>query len=356
MRKGERLGLVIGLAVVGLGVGTAMVWQIQNAEPPLPPRATEAALPELGVYEQPGVWTQSGRYVYPESNKTLDFTAEDHSYFTFGGRALMQETRYTVENGEDNELAVRGWNETAKKHSYLLVTDTGRIVTFEGDWSAMDRTMQWEITHPATNSLKMSVDFQEIIPAPNRKRLNWEWRTFATVLKEVQVDCARQGDRAGPSPSEFGKPAREELKLLGEDGTWTERQFYGEEGGGMRMKGRARWAAGGNCLVYEGVVTSGDSEGAPVLWVKTYDSEVKVYRYAYFGANGGVDHYVGRWDPDNNKMVWRCRKLNSAASPDMSSVIEETFTMSGHKAWTFKVREFGKIVIEGRGDSLRVDE
>lgn len=124
----------------------------------------------------------------------------------------------------------------------------------------------------------------------------------------------------------------------------------------MRMKGRARWAAGGNCLVYEGVVTSGDSEGTPVLWIKTYDSEVKVYRYAYFGANGGVDHYVGRWDPDNNKMVWRCRKLNSAASPDMSSVIEETFTMSGHKAWTFKVREFGKIVIEGRGDSLRVDE
>jgi hypothetical protein len=39
----------------------------------------------------------------------------------------------------------------------------------------------------------------------------------------------------------------------------------------------------------------------------------------------------------------------------MSSVIEETFSQSGYKTWTFKVREFGKIVVEGRGDSRRVD-
>ena len=81
-------------------------------------------------------------------------------------------------------------------------------------------------------------------------------------------------------------------------------------------------------------MTEGADEGAPLLWVKTYDSVVKVYRYAYFAANGAVDHYVGRWDPAKNMMVWRCPHLNSAPS-DMSSVIEETFTVAGYKAWDF---------------------
>ena len=357
MRKGERLGLIIGLTVVGLGVGGAVVWQIGGDPDALPPRASSSVLPELGVFEQPGVWKQTGRYKYPEANRTMDFTATDRSYWTLGGRALMQETEYVVDDGEDHELTIKGWNTTSRKHTYTLVTDTGRVVAYDGEWEAMDRTMRWEIMHPTTNSLKMSVNFREVVPRPDRKRLLTEFRTFATVLKDVAVDCIREGDYPGPDEADYGRPIREELQLLGEAGTWSERQFFksGDDSETeMRIKGRARWAAGGHCLVYEGVATEGDDVGSPLLWVKTYDSQIKVYRYAYFSAGGAVDHYVGRWDPEKKKMVWRCQHLNSSPS-EMSSVIEETFAQPGYKTWTFKVREFGKIVVEGRGDSRRID-
>jgi hypothetical protein len=358
MRKGERLGLIVGLAVVGLGVGGTVVWQMGEEAESLPPRTTEPALSELEVFEQPGTWRQTGRFKYPEANRTLRFTATDHSYWTLGGRALMQETEYAVKDSADHELTVKGWNTERERHTYTLFTDTGRVVAFEGEWAGMDRTMRWEITHPTTNSLKINVNFREVIARPDRKRLLTKYRTFATVLKDVAVDCHREGDFAGPDEADYGTPAREELHLLGEAGTWGERQFFKQSDDTeteMRILGRARWAAGGHCLVYEGVVTEGADEGAPLLWVKTYDSVVKVYRYAYFAANGAVDHYVGRWDPAKNMMVWRCPHLNSAPS-DMSSVIEETFTVAGFKAWTFKVREFGKIVVEGRGDSRRMDD
>jgi len=357
MRKGERLGLIIGLTVVGLGGGGAVVWQIGEGSDELPPRASTAALSELGVFEHPGVWEQTGRYNYPEANRTMHFTATDHSYWTLGGRALMQETEYVVEDGEDHELTIKGWNATSKKYTYTLVTDTGRVVAYDGQWESMDRTMRWEIMHPTTNSLKMRVNFREVVPRPDRKRLLTEYRTFATVLKDVVVDCNREGDYPGPDEADYGAPIRKELRLLGEAGVWSERHFFksGEDGETeMRIKGRARWAAGGHCLVYEGVVTQGDDVGAPLLWIKTYDSVVKVYRYAYFSTSGAVDHYVGRWDPEKKKMVWRCQHLNSSPS-EMSSVIEETFAQSGYKTWTFKVREFGKIVVEGRGDSRRMD-
>ena len=351
------MGLIIGLSVVGLGVGGAVVWQIGGDQGALPPRALEPAMSELGVFEKPGMWKQTGRFKYPEANRTMDFTAIDRSYWTLGGRALMQETKYVVDDGADHELTVKGWNPASKNHTYTLVTDTGRVVTYDGEWVGMDRTMRWEITHPTTNSLKMSVNFREVIPRPDRKRLLTEYRTFATVLKDVVVDCIREGDYPGPDEADYGTPIREELRLLGEAGTWGERQFFksGDDGETeMRIKGRARWAAGGHCLVYEGVVTEGADAGTPLLWIKTYDSEVKVYRYAYFSTEGVVDHYVGRWDPEKKKMVWRCQHLNSSQS-EMSSVIEETFTQSGYKTWTFKVREFGKIVVEGRGDSRRMD-
>ena len=360
MRKGERLGLIIGLTVVGLGVGGAVVWQIGGDKGALPPRASAAALSELGVFEQPGVWKQIGRYEYPENNRTMHFTATDHSYWTLGGRALMQETEYVVDDGEDHELTIKGWNTTSKKHTYTLITDTGTVLTYDGKWAGVDRTMHWEITHPNTNSLRANINFREIIPRPNRKRLLTEFRTFSKVFKDVVVDCNREGDYAGPDETDYGKPIHEELEKLGklgEAGIWGERQFFkiGDDSETeMRIKGRARWAAGGHFLVYEGVVTEGDDVGAPLLWIKTYDSLVKVYRYAYFSASGAVDHYVGRWDPKKNKMVWRCQHLNSSPS-EMSSVIEETFAQPGYKTWTFKVREFGKIVVEGRGDSRRMD-
>ncbi|MDP7010923.1 MAG: hypothetical protein QF685_06045, partial [Verrucomicrobiota bacterium] len=265
MRRGERLGLIIGLTVVGLGVGGAVVWQIGGDTDVLPPRASLPALPELGVFEQPGVWKQTGRYKYPEANRTMNFTATDLSYWTLGGRALMQETEYVVDDGEDHELTIKGWNTVSKKHTYTLITDTGRVVAYDGEWEAMDRTMRWGIMHPTTNSLKMSVNFREIVPRPDRKRLITEYRTFATVLKDVAVDCIREGDYPGPDEADYGAPIREELRLLGEAGTWSERHFFksGEESESeMHIKGHARWAAGGHCLVYEGKVTQGDGVGS----------------------------------------------------------------------------------------------
>ena len=64
MRKGERMGLIIGLTVVGLGVGGAVVWQIGGDQGALPTRALEPAMSELGMFEKPGMWKQTGRLKY----------------------------------------------------------------------------------------------------------------------------------------------------------------------------------------------------------------------------------------------------------------------------------------------------
>jgi len=352
LKRRDKIGLAAGLSVIVLGVASAVVWQSVHDPIGLPPRATAPAIPELHMMEQPGLWEQQGEVEYPEQNKTARFTSSDTVYWALDGRALMIESHYeTDQGGGDGELMVKTYNNATGKYLQTLFTDRGRVVAFEGEWSETERAMSWQPFYPTNNVPQMTVVLGELMIAPDRKRIRTQYRHFAAVRKEVRVESRRLGDGPSPDAWESGTPAHEALSVLGQAGLWLEQQTFkiGEEEVKTLIRGRTRWAQNGRCLVFEGVVVESDlgDAGAPLMWIKSFDHDLKLFRYAYFWDSGAVDHYIGGWNPTNKKLTWR--SMHAGAGEEFSHSLEETVEQPGVRRWKFKTREYGKVVAEGEG-------
>ena len=354
MKRRDKIGLIAGLSVIVLGFAGAMVWQSTLDDGAPPPRATGPAIPELAMMEQPGQWEQRGEISYPDQNQTARFTATDQVYWGLAGRALMTESLYEVKDRGDGELSVKTYHNATGQYIQTLFTDRGHVVGFHGEWNELERAMTWQPFYPTNNSPPMTVVVRELLPAPGQKRIRSQYRHFTKMKKEVRVESQRTGDGPPPDAWDPGEPAHEALTVLGRAGTWMEQQVFKVGGEDMKtlIRGRARWAQKGRCLVFEGVIVESDlgEAGVPLMWVKTFDLDLKVFRYAYFWDNGGVDHFIGGWNPTNKKMTWRSTKT-TGGSEDMSHSLEETVEQPGVRRWKFKAREFGKVVAEGEGIS-----
>ncbi len=359
MKQGDKAGLIIGVLVIALGLGGAVLYQRSQSADGLPARPERPALQELTLLAGAGEWEQRGFTKYSDANRTADFTAHERVYWALGGRWQIAETIYDAAGRADHELSIKTFNNATGTYQYVLCTDNGNVVGFHGRWMELDKAFGWEPVFPTTNSPPMSVQVREIIPQPDRRRVHSQYRSFATVLKDVSVDATRRGEGSAASPLPAGKPAAAEWAVLGQAGTWGERQTLKDSRGAtgqMRVRGRARWVCNGRCLLFEGVVVeAGDgARNVPILWVKTFDKAAGVYRYAYFWENGQVDHYHGRWDPAAKTLTWRSVRLD--AGEQMTCEFEETLPQPNIKRWKYKMREHGKVIVEGTGESRLQDE
>ena len=338
--------------MIVLGVAGAVIWQ-SDGEGGLAPRATEASIPEMRIMEQAGRWEQTGRVLYADRNRTVQFTAKDDIYWALGGRALMIESVYDTNGSTDEELAIKTHHNATGEYTQTLFTDKGHVVGFRGEWDSLERSMTWQPYFPTNNAPQMTVVLREMLLAPGQKRMRSQYRHFAMTVKDVRTESHRTGDGFGSTTSKLGSPASEELARLGQAGDLLEQQKF-KQGDNMLktlIHGQARWAQGGRCLVFEGEVKESDIDkpGTPLLWVKTYDQAMGVYCYAYFWENGGVDHYVGSWNPAKKTLSWR--SIKTAGGEDMTHTLEETIEQPGLRRWKYQAREFGKIVAEGEGIS-----
>ncbi len=359
VKRTDRMGLIVGVTVIALGLGGAALYQRGRSGTRLPARPSKAAVADLAMLGTAGEWSQRGRTQYAEGNRSAEFTAKEHVYWSLGGRWQITETRYLAAGRSDHELSIKTFNQADGAHQYVLCTDTGHVVGFRGRWMEIDKALQWEPVYPATNSPPLSVFVREIIPQPDRRRVMSQYRHFTNLVKEVLMDSAWKASLPVDAPLPSGRPAGPEWAVLGDAGLWGERQKLKDSRGAtaeMRVRGRARWACEGRCLLFEGVILE-SSEGerqVPVLWIKTFEKETGAYRYAYFWENGQVDHYQGRWDEKSRTLSWRSTRLDSGEQ--RTCEFEERSPKQGTREWKYKLREFGKVIVEGAGEGRRLDE
>lgn len=335
--------LMITMLIVAWGCGKSPVSELQ---PEVTFDLAKPARIELGVLGEPGLWKQDNMLVFPNA-ETNRFTATTQESWALRGNLLLLETEISGEQ-PGYELVVKNYNASAATNRYRCTWfyDDGLVRGYAGQWRPKQARMDWLPLYLSGAAKGFDIQMTEISTGPMKKQLDFQ----ITINGKVTLSGLFKAKHAGNNvrPEEGSDPASKELGRLGRGGIWKETQTVSEGGAtkNLELLNRMRWSRGGKFLINEGVV---NQEGASeyFMWVKTWDAEDDVYRWAYFFQNGSIEHFTGRWDAAKQLITWHLVWPVS----DLGKVLRERFLGPEKRSWTFEVQNASGIIATGSGGS-----
>ena len=205
--------------------------------------------------------------------------------------------------------------------------------------------MDWAPIYLPSAPKDIRIKMTDIFSNPGEKEFSWEISAKQKVMVSGLFKARHAGHAAPPGG---GTPASGELKRLGLAGRWKESQSLLEGGAIKELESvsRMRWARGGKFLINEGVT---NPQGAKeyFMWVKTWDKQDGVYRWAYFWQDGHIDHFTGYWDAAKNLITWRCEYRQ----PQVLVELREILVSPKERTWSFEAHTPKGISSTGSGRS-----
>jgi hypothetical protein len=338
------LKFILLLAACGCG---------KSSDPKAPPKvtfdATKPARAELQVLEQAGLWEMDTSLVTHNAETQLAQT--NHSTATMqvswavNGIFLLLETEINSQP-KGYELVVKNLDTNDKANPYRCTWfhDDGLVRGYAGQWQPKQARMDWVPLYLPSAPKGMDIQMTDISTGPGKRQFSYQ------ILEDQKLIVsglfkARHAGKAVP-PAAAATPTSEQLKRLGQAGMWKETQTLVEGGAIKELESvsRMRWSRGGKFLINEGVTDPAGTKDY-FLWVKTWDTQDGVYRWAYFWQDGHVDHFTGYWDAAKNLITWQC------VYPQVVIELREILVSPKERTWTVEAHTTEGITSTGSGSS-----
>jgi len=312
--------------------------------------AAKPARAELQVLEQIGLWEMDTTLIEHNAEnqpaRTNRSTATMRVNWAVNGIFLLLETEINSQP-KAYELVVKNLVTSAKVNPYRCTWfhDDGLVRGYAGQWQPQQARMDWAPIYLPGAPKELDIHMTDITTGPGKKQFSYQIVLNQKPIASGQFE-ARHAANAAP-PAAAAMPASPELKRLGQAGMWKETQTLLEGGAIKELESmsRMRWSRGGKFLINEGVT---DPAGNPAyfLWVKTWDVQDGVYRWAYFWQDGHINHFTGYWDAAKNLITWQCvlqeRELIE---------LREILVSPKERKWTVEAHTPKGIVSTGSGSS-----
>jgi len=331
----ERTAWILGGIAAALPVVGLLVWLNMDGDgtpdtiPSLPESPTAPSHPRLQVLEEPGSWKMETSITtfMPTNTIASSNTSQLDARWGLNGHCLFQEETVRWPSGDVTfNFTVKHYNATINRYHYTLIEDDGYVRGFIGKWQVGGARLEWESVFLPGAPPGVIQRVIETQMAPGKREIHTEIKQAG----KMQVTAITRSERKGSAQAGLpAQPATPELARLGRGGVWHESETFTVNGQPktIQMTGRSRWTPGGRALLYEGVIKS-EVENEYFMWIKSFDREMKVYRFIHFHTDGPVDHFEGEWEEATKTITWQ-----SVQPPGGEYLIRETFVSPTHRKW-----------------------
>lgn len=335
---------LVGCILVFLAVGCG------KDDPPPPPTTPEAtarvagsgaARPELSILDEPGRWKWAISQTRPEGRTNLNSTL--NVSWAGNGHFLLLENEVDVGSYQEHELIVKHFNaqSTTNRYRCSWFQNDGYVRGFHGQWAPAQARMDWQLAYP-TPAPGTRFPITEVAPIPKARQLVFQLFEKNKVILDCRIEGQQTGSFITKGP---GAPHGPWLTRLGKAGKWKDTHYDVVKGqtNHLTQISQQRWARGGKFLINEGAV---NRNGKPehFLWVKSWDTQDRVYRWAYLNQDGPVDYFTGYWNEEKQLITWQL------IYQDFTLELIEYLNEPNKRSWEYKM--YGTKIVNGDNEIL----